>query len=183
MKSSEGIEQAILAFTNEESLRLNRYAQWRIRGLGRKAQGRSADDLLQEALVATLEGKRVWKEGVSLYQHLIGALRSISSRLRERKFEEYLESEIATPGDERPLDFEVTTMNPQRILEARERLAEVMRLFEDDPHAVRVLKRLAAGFTASEIQSELRVSQREYGAIAKRIRRRLQLMGLAATPK
>ena len=74
-------------------------------------------------------------------------------------------------------------MNPERILEAKERLAEVMRLFEDDPQALKILKHLAAGFTALEIQSALTVSQQEYRAVAKRIRRRLQQKGLAAISK
>jgi len=182
MKSTEDIRQALLALTQEESLRLRSYAQWRLRGLGRKAQGMVADDLLQEAIVATLDGRRGWKEGVSLFQHLIGTLRSISSRLRAKKYEEYLESEIVTSGDERLMDLDVTTMNPQRILEAKEQLAEVMRPFEDDLQALKVLKHLSAGLSAKEIQSELIISQQEYCAIAKRIRRKLRQMELVATP-
>jgi DNA-directed RNA polymerase specialized sigma24 family protein len=183
MKSTQDIGQALLALTEEESLRLRSYAQWRIRGLGRKAQGMVADDLLQEAMVATLDGRRVWKEGVSLFQHLIGTIRSISSSLRAKKFEEYLESEIATTRGEMPLGLDVTTMNPQRILEAKVRLAEVMRPFENDPQALKVINHLAAGLSAKEIQYELKIGHLEYQAIAKRIRRKLRQIGLVAAPK
>jgi DNA-directed RNA polymerase specialized sigma subunit len=134
-------------------------------------------------MVATLDGRRIWKEGVSLYQHLIGTLRSISSSLRAKRFEEYLESEIDTSDGEKSIDLDVTTMNPQRILEAKERLAEVMRPFEGDTQALKVIKYFAAGFSAKEIQSELRVSQQEYCAIAKRIRRKLRQIGSVAIPK
>jgi|SRR5882762_678536 len=174
MKSMEEMWLAILFLTTAELLRLEHYARWRIRWLGRKALGRDERDLLQEAITATVTGKRVWKEDVDLCLHLLGAMRSISSSWHEKKGDEYLESELAEPGQETPLDRAATTEDPERILRAKERLEEVKRLFAQDAAASKIIKLLGFGHTAKEIQSELRLSATEYATVTKRIRRKLQ---------
>src|SRR5882762_4359705 len=174
MKSMEEMWLAILFLTTAELLRLEHYARWRIRWLGRKALGRDERDLLQEAITATVTGKRVWKEDVDLCLHLLGAMRSISSSWHEKKGDEYLESELAEPGQETPLDRAATTEDPERILRAKERLEEVKRLFAQDAAASKIIKLLGFGHTAKEIQTQLGLSLREFGAATKRIRRKLE---------
>jgi hypothetical protein len=90
------INQAINTLRPAELLRLKKYAQFRIKGLGRASQGRNAEDLLYEALNATLGGNRQWNTSVSFPVHLRGAMRSISSHWKERfdDAEALLEAEV-----------------------------------------------------------------------------------------
>ena len=44
----EEVVAAIEALTREQHLRLERFARWRMRGLGRAAQGRDWEDLVGE---------------------------------------------------------------------------------------------------------------------------------------
>ena len=83
--------------------RLEKYARYRIRGLGRKATGRDHEDLLGEAVQDTLDlEKRKWNKRVSFAQHLMGAMRSISSHWREQfdTREPLLESEVFRTTEE-----------------------------------------------------------------------------------
>jgi hypothetical protein len=171
--SQSAVWEAVEALKRPELLRLHRYSRWRIRWLGRKALGRDERDLLDEAITATLSGKRAWTGAVPLRQHLLGAMRSISTSWHERKVEEYLESELVEPSTESPLDRLATTQDPEKILEAKERLNQIRKLFEHDTIASEVLDLLGFGYTAKEIQSRIRISSAEFAAAAKRIRRKL----------
>jgi DNA-directed RNA polymerase specialized sigma24 family protein len=135
--------------------------------------GRNEDDLISEAIVATAEGHRVWKPDVDFFQHMLGAVRSISSSWRETRGEEYLESELAQEEGGSPFEQRGTTEDPERILSAVERLEQVRKLFARDAAASQVIELLGLGHTAKEIQSQLHMSPRDFGATAKRIRRRL----------
>ncbi len=174
MRSVQEIWRAVLSLSPSELLRLESYAQWRVRWLGRKALGRNENDLLGEAITATVTGQRVWTERVDFCSHLLGAMRSISTSWHEKIGEEYLESELAKPGVETPLDRPITTVDPERILRAKERLEQVRQMFANDAVASQVIELLGVGYTGKEIQSQLGLSARGYGAVAKRIRRKLQ---------
>src|SRR5437763_7081265 len=93
----EEVVAAVEALTRHEYLRLEQYARWRIRGIGRAARGRDWEELLREAISATYEGSRHWnKESVDFPGHLIGVMRSISSHWRDQfnPDEAFLESEV-----------------------------------------------------------------------------------------
>jgi len=165
--------EAVLALKRPELLRLQRYSRWRIRWLGRKALGRDEKDLLDEAITATVSGRRLWTRSIPLRQHLLGAMRSISTSWYEKKAEEYLESDLVEPGAESPLDRIATTQDPEKILEAKERLDQVRKLFEQDTVASKIVSLLGLGYTAKEIQIRLSITSSGFAAAAKRIRRRL----------
>src|SRR5438105_3003027 len=74
------IASAIKALTPADRARLNRYAAYRIRTIGPKPDGRTADDLLQTALFDLLEGTRRWnRDKVEFVKFMIWAMKSISS--------------------------------------------------------------------------------------------------------
>jgi DNA-directed RNA polymerase specialized sigma24 family protein len=172
-KSNDRIWEAAYALTQEQLVRLKEFAQWRMRVVGRKALGRNAEDLVSEALVSTLEGRRVWNEEVDFYRHLLGAIRSISSRWRGTAVEEYPQSQLSNEPGQGPIESVATNVDPERILGAKERLEQVKKLFETDSLASQVVALFGLGYTAKEVQKELAISAREYGAAAKRIRRKL----------
>ncbi len=175
-RSLESIWSAVLSLSDAQLLALKRYSQWRVRMIGRKAWGRGVEDLLHEAITTTASGDRVWKEGVDFSTHLFGAMRSISSRWRGRRDEGYLESDLPHGESEQgALNVAATTIDPERVLRAKERLEQIYRLFEQDELAARLIQLLGEKYTAREIQSQLGITQKEFAAAVKRIKRKLEL--------
>lgn len=162
-------------------MKLESSAKWRIRGLGRRAAGRTEGDLLGEAVTATLSGERRWnKTKVSLVGHLLGVMRSISSHWR-RDFdpdeEPTLESDLATTtgdgGVLRRFDL-VPSAEPSadRVLEAKERVEAIEQAFADDPVVSLILEGMREGMSPADVRSELSLSQTEYETAMKRLRRK-----------
>jgi CheY-like chemotaxis protein len=177
------VEQAIEALTSSELLRLQQFADFRIRGLGRAARGRTGEDLLSEAQFRTLKGAGVTREGrhwnkhVDFVWHLTGAMRSISNGWK-RQFTEkeaYLISEVSihdAEGQEHsPLDNLVSEHKTadQRLIE-KDKEEWVLSKFKDDPEATQVLQGLLDGLKKNEIMSKYGLSEKQYAAAVKRIR-------------
>jgi CheY-like chemotaxis protein len=100
------VDRAIKTLTSSELLRLQQFAKFRVRGLGRAARGRNWEDLLEEALYRTLVGAedaatgRHWNKKVPFGQHLRWAISSIAN-VWKRQFKEkstYLASELLIWG-------------------------------------------------------------------------------------
>ncbi|RMD96100.1 MAG: hypothetical protein D6812_17735 [Deltaproteobacteria bacterium] len=180
--SDEEIREAIERLTEGELLRLEKYARWRIRGLGRKAGGRTHEDLLAEAITATLAGDRRWrKDTVDFFGHLKGALRSISDNWSRKSGAEeiFLDSELLpatqTKDDTSPLG---RTAAPQpdgeRLLGAHQMLRQIENLFHDDPLLLAIITQLREGSNGPEIQRKLGISQKNFETAMKRMRRKVR---------
>lgn len=182
--TQEEIATAIEGLTDGELLRLEKYARYRIRGLGRKAGGRDHDDLLREAMTATLAGNRRWKkQTVDFFTHLAGVMRSLSSHWREQfdPQEARLESEFAVTGERgpsaSPLAMAPTDApDPERLLDAKQQLAKIERFFASDPTVPRIIEGFRSGLTASEIQSLTGLSKTDYESALRRMRRGIAAM-------
>src|SRR5215813_8147516 len=84
--SREEIEQAIEALTAPQLVRLGKIAAFRHRSLGTRGVGRNEHDLLSDAIIATLEGRRKWfKAKVDFLSFLKGVMRSLASHIRAGK--------------------------------------------------------------------------------------------------
>ena len=152
------VDRAINALTSSELLRLQRVAQFRIRGLGRTARGRDWEDLLDEALYRTLIGAednnngRHWNTKVSFVQHLASTISSIAN-LWKRQFREndtYLESELLTydaEGHEHsPIDNVAAKNSPtDQLLLERDEENQILMMFRDDPEVAQLIQGLASG--------------------------------------
>ncbi len=177
--SIDEVREAIEAMTSAELLKLEKYARYRIRGLGRKAAGRDHEDLMKEAITATLAGNRRWKrENISFLTHLMGAVRSISSHWGEKSAESeaYLESELirdSTNGKSySPFqDFSSDTPNPDRVMAARQKLKQIQTRFEKDADILQILDGLSEGLSGPEIQTSYQFSKKKYEAALRRLRR------------
>lgn len=169
--SSEEVRAAIESLTDGELLRLERYARFRMRGLGARALGRTHEDLLKEAMAATLAGDRRWKRRkVDLFTHLIGVMRSYSSHWseRERPVRYVAESELGPAPDVGP--------TPDRVLEARQQIRRIEGFFADDAVVLRLIDGMRDGLTGPEIQVTAGLSKRDYESALKRMRRGLARM-------
>jgi CheY-like chemotaxis protein len=177
------VERAIEALTSSDLLRLRQFADFRVRGLGRTARGRTWEDLLGEALLRTLIGAedtrkgRHWNKDVDFVRHLMGAIQSISSCWR-RKFQEkeaYLMSELiihdAEGQEQSPLDYVASgrAAADQSLIEKNEE-DRILTMFQDDPEATQVLHGLLDGLKKNEIMPRYGLAEKKYAAAVKRIR-------------
>jgi CheY-like chemotaxis protein len=176
------VDRAIEALTSSELLRLQRFADFRVRGLGRAARGRTWEDLLGEAQLRTLIGTeatqkgRHWNKNVDFVQHLKRAMESISSSWK-RQFKEkeaYLISELpihdAEGQEHSPLDNVASghTAADQLLIE-KDKEDRVLTIFKDDPEATQVLLGLLHGLKKNEIG----LDKKKCAATEKRIRMKL----------
>src|SRR5215470_6779627 len=155
---------AVNSLSEANLLRLSKFATLTVKAIGRKAKGRTGEDLLHEAMLEIVEGRRKWSEDIDFFQHLIAAMRHIAKRWGLEKGEEYLESELPGFADLGRQSYSET---------ASIELQEIRRLLEDDPTSLRIFDALALGLTAREAQSQLQISPLDYAAATRRIRRKL----------
>jgi hypothetical protein len=177
----EEIVAAYEALTRPALLRLKQYAEWRIRGLGRAALQRDWEELLREAISDTYEGRRRWnRESVDFPRHLTSAMRSISSHWREQfdPDEAFLESEVIRTSPKGKasnpmLDAVSLTADPERDLEAKEEVERIEGVVSKNSLAWLIMEGRRDGMTGPQIRKALGVSQNDYEAAMKWLRRNI----------
>jgi hypothetical protein len=178
---------AIESLSAEQYYRLKGFARFRIRGLGRAAMSRTYDALLAEAVVATLRGTeggtggRKWaKNRVPFVNHLLGAMRSISTHWAEAyerrgSDAERFDWQIAREDEEgnlvRPTE-EATdpAADPFRSCAAKELLEALDKRFAEDEDAWLVIEGRKKGMTVAEMVAELGLTEKKVNAAMQRIR-------------
>jgi RNA polymerase sigma-70 factor (ECF subfamily) len=166
------IGHALRALSDEDLVRLKALARLWSRGL---PGGLGWVDVLNEAIVRTLDGSRHWPPGVPLLAFLSGVMRSICDdhwrRVRQEsgwlvQGQDASDAGTAAEEAEAPPD-------PERVLAAAQALASVNQLFASDAAALKIIAGLAEGLTAREICRLYDMSEREYDSTRKRMRRTL----------
>lgn len=180
--SAQEIWRAIESLTPEELLRIRAFAIWRIRGLGRKSNGKDHEDLMQEAVTRTVAGDRRWNESsVSFVAHLLGAMRSISSHWARQLTADdpFLFSELdeMTPNGYigNPVDLvPAEAAGPEAQLAIKQEVEAIEKLFVGDAAAARVIECVRRGLSGPKTQEATGYSKTEYETVMKRIRRRVR---------
>lgn len=95
-----------------------------------------------------------------------GAARLLQMRT-ELDLDDDPESEVSDPGPD-----------PERSLIAMQQLAEMYRLFADDPRVLQVIEGLFEGWSPEQIRAKYSMSRTEYDSIRKRMRRAFLREGL-----
>jgi DNA-directed RNA polymerase specialized sigma24 family protein len=173
------IEAALRDLSSADLLRLGKYARWRMAGLGRQWRGTDHEDLMAEAMTATLSGRRKWNKQIDFLQHLAGVMRSISSHWAEKEKtgkEQPLPTATGRHRDERQEDEHLASNNPEPDVRAvaRIKVEEIESLFMDDPEVGELIDGLRAELTGPEIQELLEISEKEYWTRMRRMRRTLE---------
>jgi hypothetical protein len=138
--TQDEIMTAIQCLSDADNLRLQKYARFRIRGLGKASAGRDWRDLVGEALTATLDpNHRRWNKTVTFVPHLIGAMRSISTAWKNQfdPDEADLESDMIrtdSEGNESGVFAHIASTDPdgERIVASIQEVKEIERLFVND---------------------------------------------------
>lgn len=135
-----------------------------------------ADDLIGEAVAATLSGARTCPRRMALVPFLIGVMRSIASAARGAAQRVETVALEATGTDGRPL---VVPVDPERTAEARllaaedkaERIAALENLFADDEQALLMLWADLELTPKEEIMRMNDLDEIAYATIRRRMRR------------
>ena len=126
------------------------------------------EDLLHDAVVKTLDGRRRWNREVSILKHLDRVMESDAGHLVEQRVARgtgHLPENHSEPAAHDP--------DPEGRLQGHDELDDLVALFCDDQTALDILRLKRDGYSASEIQSELGMGKTQYETATKRIRRRL----------
>jgi DNA-directed RNA polymerase specialized sigma24 family protein len=160
------VVEAIEALSTVELVKLERYARFRMRALGGQSFGRDAEDLLREAITASLSGARRWRpEAVSFFGHLVGVMRSISSHWAERAAHEsrFVDEARWFGADGAP--------DAERLLGMRRTLRAIEDSVAGDAELGRLISGFHDGLAPAEIREENGWSRPQYDAALKRLRR------------
>jgi DNA-directed RNA polymerase specialized sigma24 family protein len=174
------IAAAVEGLTAEDTLKLDHYARFRIKRIGRAADTRDHDDLLAEALRKTLDGDRSWNKDVTFPVHLLGAMWSISSHWAEAFANEQRagRAQISDRKDARTELPGVVDEVAERNAAALETLAQVRALFANDALASNIVAGWEDGLDPAEIRELLGVDKTTFDSKVRAIRRELIRAGL-----
>lgn len=126
------------------------------------------EDLLQDAITKTLDGRRRWNRRVSIIKHLDRVMESDAGHVAEQQVARNVvqlpegDTELSTPQ-----------LSPEARFQIRDELENLLALFAEDEIALKLLRLKRDGFSASEIQQELGIEKKQYETVTKRIRRRI----------
>ncbi|HEX6099033.1 MAG TPA: hypothetical protein VF432_22160 [Thermoanaerobaculia bacterium] len=175
----EQIDRAVAALTDEEVLRLERHAAWRIRGLGPAADARDAEDLVNDAFELTYSGARSWNTAVPFYIHLKGVLRSVSDHWREKYATQLSAGRGRLDASEDARTAAETAVDDPRVRAGfQDTLDAVYALFQGDRVALDILEGLAEGLESADIRAIAGLGQTPYESKVRAIRRALIDAGL-----
>lgn len=147
--------------------------------------GKTGDDLFQEALVSTLEGRKKWKmASVDIFGHLLWAMKNIAYHWQKKFYscESALEADNVTydtEGDEisRLENAESSQPLPDQRLIAREEVERFVKRHGNDKEVLAVIQaRLEGVTTAQEIIRVQKLTKRRYEAAQRRIHSRKSVL-------
>lgn len=161
------IDEALAALSDADIARLYKLSRLRAYAL------HDIDDkeLLHMAIERALSGRRPWPPGVPLIAFLAEVMRSIA--------DDYLKREQRHVDDEPIIDDRAhlnpgqQNSTPEGLHYAKYALEAVDKHFEDDEEAWLVVNAWAEGYTGKELETHTGLTDKQYEAAAKRIRRNL----------
>lgn len=154
-----------------DSARLAQLA--RLRCLG--AVGLEWQDLLHEAFIRVLDGRRRWPRDVPFVAFMAQSMRSIATETRQADMVEFGTLGEHESGDEHGSANALarTDITPERQIAGRQMLLKIEALFAEDAIGLAVLAASARGDSADEVQVQLGLDATTYASTLRRIRRRL----------
>src|SRR5439155_2805931 len=163
------IDDAFGSLTQGELMKLKKFAAWRVRGLGRADVEHDGEALLNDAVVATLEGcdgrrGRRWNKRVDFVKHLTEVMRSMSSHWQQKGKRMPLSGhrDILNVDGKAVGDGHVSREpSAERRLAAKEAVVEIFELLKEDKEALLVLEDLRTGMLRKDIVG-VKLSQQQY---------------------
>lgn len=138
----------------------------------------TADELVQEAILRTLNGDRKWKKEMDTIPFLYSAMRSIAHAGFKKKSPENKKASVVNENGD---DMEITDTLPlaeanliqqEESADIKEKVEKIFAIFENDEEATLLLIGVMDGLSVSEIKDQMKLSETQYESIRKRIRRK-----------
>ena len=184
---------AIAALAPADMARLLAAAKTRAGGFKLDRVDLGVRDLVGEAIADTLSGRRRWRRDVPLIEHLIMTMKSIASRRRERRraavkagfrverrgtmMPGLLEEGEGVDGKARPAAAVLAEDSEEERIIAEDRIRVFLRHFAGDPAALEVIQGWRMGEDGKEIREHSGLTEREFKAAARRVRRFAERLG------
>jgi len=180
----EEVETALAALTDAQLVRLNRVSAYRHETLGARRAGRHEGDILSDAIVAILNGRRKWiRANVEFVPFLLMVMKSIASHIRNGRpldaFDEIAPVRINHKDAAEHCVEQVVPAapsDPEQLLRARQLDDEIRKRFDDDPEVLLVYEAFLEKMKPAVIQRHLGLTEKQYNAAAKRLRRAVDAM-------
>lgn len=185
----EELSVAIEGLTGVEMKRLEIAADYRVRGLGRKAKGRNWQDLFNETVLAFFRpnGRKWKKDEVDIVFTLDQAMRSVASNWRQEfdEKEALLEAELLGKSDtdaSNPLsnspDIRESVQdrleNEERLAVIDAQLAKINEIVSQRERAALIVMGMSEGLKGPEIREDLGITEQEYETEMVWIRRKVR---------
>ena len=159
--------EAVQTLTEADTKKLVVISRYWWKRFGLHIRDGGPEDLLQSAVLQTLRGKRRWRKGYSIVQHLDKRMWSIASHKARSSARTPL---VDIDSDE---DVSVSPSAVEASLLAPLQLQEFKALFSTNADAIAVVELREQGVSASEIQARLNLSVKDWEAVRKYIRRKV----------
>jgi hypothetical protein len=167
-RTRDEIEAAIRSFS---------VADWaRLRKLGKAFEydtGWEREDLVQEAILRTLQGTRNCPNDIDVMKHLIETMSSIADGEREKAHNQALHLPTAQPGLQGAVDPTSAEWSAEEKLLYEGEVAEILANFDDDPVARELVEGILAGFDTEQLKELTGLEGTPYNSKRTLVRRRL----------
>ena len=174
------LEQAVASMSYRELRGMHYLAQALLKPHG-DALGYGPDDLIHEALLKILTGERLWNPKTAFYPFICGCMKSIVWNWKKKRHGTVSldDSEFFDDDGNR---WEIPSLtNFGNQVPAKIDAETVLRWFEGDSLALEVLNHWMYGRRRKEILKAMKIPDRKYGAVVKRIWRKAKKEGLKAS--
>jgi len=185
--TADEVNAAIEALPKADLSRLKQYAEFRVQPMRLHNPTYTADDLLQEAIVRTLDDRRRWNpKAVDFARHLHETIHSISSHAAGKAKDGLIVPATALTresleGEQHPNPYdqaESPLPDPEHILttkqtndSAKEAIERIERVLDGDEVALLLIEGMREEMNGPEIRDALGLSQKEYETAMRRLRR------------
>ena len=142
----------------------NKTALIRVARAYARKTGYGHEDLIQEAYMRVLDGKRGWPKNVAAVPFLCGVMRSIAWDWRAEDYDENADVELIGYED--------------RTAAARIDMQKIIDMFNDDPIAQTIIIGMMEGARGEELRNVSGLAQTEYESKRTKIRRRIEKLAL-----
>ncbi|MDB5620420.1 hypothetical protein [Tardiphaga sp.] len=164
----EEIEGTIRAFTAADWSRIHSVALSFMYGTGW-----DPDDLSQEAILRTLQGKRNCPTDVDLMKHLIDTMSSIADGERKKPRSSIVHLPTMQPDIEDAVDPASPDWNAEEKHFYQAQRSEILAIFDDDQTARDLVEGLLEGFDTDQLKELTGLDGTGYASKRTLIRRRL----------
>jgi hypothetical protein len=167
-RTRDDVEVAIRTFSVADWSRLHKLAK----AFSFKT-GWGFEDLLQEAIVRTLQGTRNCPSDVDVIKHLIETICSIADGEREKAHNQVPHVPTAQPGVEDSEDPASPEWSAEDNLAYESGRAEILAMFDDDPVARELVEGILALFDTEQLKELTGLQGTAYNSKRTLVRRRL----------